>query len=56
MPAFVKSRLGEVGISEADGTIECALASKKSKKLFLISEEFILLLQAFDYGVCHFFC
>ena len=32
IPAFVKSRFGEVGISEADGTMVCFFSAKKSRK------------------------
>src|SRR4051812_35473345 len=37
MPAFVKSRLGESGRSDADGTIVCSFSRKKSKKDWRIS-------------------
>ena len=41
MPAFVKSRLGDVGIRDADGTSVCPFDLKNSRKLFLISAEFM---------------
>ena len=34
-------RFGDVGISDADGTIVCPFELKKSRKLFLISVEVI---------------
>jgi len=39
MPAFVNSKLGESGMSDADGTIVCCLEAKKSKKDWRISLE-----------------
>src|SRR5256885_9722711 len=37
MPAFVKSRFGESGRSEADGTTVCCFSRKKSRKDWRIS-------------------
>src|SRR5438067_1283573 len=39
MPAFVKSRFGESGRSEADGTMVCCFSRKKSRKDWRISAE-----------------
>ena len=39
MPALVNSRFGASGMSEAEGTIECFLDSKKSRKDWRISLE-----------------
>src|SRR5688572_1945137 len=41
MPAFVKSRPGESGMREADGTIVWPCLAKKSRKLWRISAEVI---------------
>jgi hypothetical protein len=41
IPAFVKRRPGELGISEADGTIVWPRFAKKSRKDWRISEDFI---------------
>src|ERR1035437_4349428 len=37
MPAFVNSRLGAVGMSEADGTMVCCFDLKKSRNDWRIS-------------------
>src|SRR3954471_20356422 len=37
IPAFVKSRFGESGSKEADGTIVCCFSRKKSKNDWRIS-------------------
>src|SRR5215217_873037 len=39
MPAFVKSRLGEFGRSEPEGTMVCCFSRKKSRKDCRISAE-----------------
>jgi hypothetical protein len=39
IPAFVKSRFGEVGISEAEGTMACFFSAKKSRKDCRMSRE-----------------
>src|SRR5207248_8397383 len=39
MPAFVKSRFGESGKSEADGTMVCCFSRKKSRKDWRICAE-----------------
>src|SRR5947207_1073757 len=39
IPAFVKSRFGESGKREAEGTIVCPFSRKKSKKDWRISAE-----------------
>ena len=39
MPAFVKSRFGESGRSDDDGTMVCCFSRKKSKKDWRISAE-----------------
>src|SRR3954470_24553396 len=39
IPAFVKSRLGESGKREAEGTIVCSFSRKKSKNDWRISAE-----------------
>src|ERR1700719_4327542 len=41
MPALVKSRFGESGRSEDDGTIVCCFSRKKSRKDLRISAEVI---------------
>ena len=41
IPAFVKSRLGEDGIKDADGTMVWPLEVKNCRKLFLISADVI---------------
>jgi|TARA_B100001094_G_scaffold317250_1_gene359426 hypothetical protein len=41
MPAFVKSRLGEVGIKDAEAIAVCDFFSKKSIKELLIASEFM---------------
>ena len=38
MPAFVKSRPGDCGINEAEGTMLCCFSRKKSRKEVRISE------------------
>src|ERR1051325_2491862 len=41
IPAFVKSRLGESGKRDADGTMACCFSRKKSRKDWRISVEVI---------------
>jgi len=50
MPAFVKSRLGEDGMSEAEGTISCPRERKWSRKVWRISEESMLRLKRIRNG------
>ena len=38
MPALVKSRLGESGMSEEEGTMVCCFSRKKSRKDWRISD------------------
>src|SRR5438105_10569581 len=42
IPAFVKSRFGESGSSDADGTIVCAFSRKESKNDCRISAEVMI--------------
>src|SRR5262245_43137723 len=42
IPALVKSKFGESGKSEPDGTIACCFSRKKSRKDWRISAEVIL--------------
>jgi hypothetical protein len=42
MPAFVNSKLGELGNKLAEGTIVCRFSRKKSKNDCLISEAFMM--------------
>tara|TARA_B100001778_G_scaffold255384_1_gene215471 strand:- start:633 stop:761 length:129 start_codon:yes stop_codon:yes gene_type:complete len=42
MPAFVKSRLGAVGINDAEGIAEWDFFSKKSINERLIASEFMV--------------
>src|SRR3979411_157091 len=46
MPAFVKSRLGESGRSDDDGTIVCFFSRKKSRNDCRICAEVIMLILA----------